>query len=312
MFPYRRKGQFKDARAQFFTPWTVAEGMARMSLMDAEAVCIERLKQAVEGNPLVEALMPTAFPEEAERFFFERLLPYAVDKAEPFTVADICCGSGVMLPAAARQFPRWAIDSGVDSVALPLGYCRQLPSPREAPHQHTTRHNRYASQSNVQQIRTPTPLIPSGKLDIIRQITDPRLLGIARSSHPWGNQQAHPDFMNDDRPTPLVVGFYRSHCRFYVGIERINMDNCANRVYRFCVKSRVPPEADHKGHQSKCADYRNPGCYTTPAPPPNGRNQCHQGDECTHEDQKEDQHATASKIRHPTFPFPSHILVSAA
>jgi len=41
------------------------------------------------------------------------LLPYAVDKAKPFTVADVCCGSGVMLLAAAKQFPRWAIDSGL-------------------------------------------------------------------------------------------------------------------------------------------------------------------------------------------------------
>jgi len=56
MFPYRRKGQVKDTRAQFFTPWLVAECMAQMSLMDAEAICIERLKQAVEGNPLAEAL----------------------------------------------------------------------------------------------------------------------------------------------------------------------------------------------------------------------------------------------------------------
>jgi hypothetical protein len=72
MFPYRRKGQFKDTRAQFFIHWTVAECMAKMSLMDAEAMCVERLKQAVEGNPLAEALalMTTAFPEEAERFFF--------------------------------------------------------------------------------------------------------------------------------------------------------------------------------------------------------------------------------------------------
>jgi hypothetical protein len=44
MFPYRRKGQFKDTPAQFFTPWNVAECMAKMSLMDAEAMCIERLK----------------------------------------------------------------------------------------------------------------------------------------------------------------------------------------------------------------------------------------------------------------------------
>jgi methylase of polypeptide subunit release factors len=36
-----------------------------------------------------------------------------VDKAEPFTVADVCCGSGVMLLAAAKQFPRWSIDSGL-------------------------------------------------------------------------------------------------------------------------------------------------------------------------------------------------------
>jgi methylase of polypeptide subunit release factors len=115
MFPYRRKGQLKDARAQFFTPWTMAECMAKMALMDAEAMCIERLKQAVEGNPAAKALtlMTTAFPKEVEWFFFERPLPYAVDKAEPFTVADICCGSGVMLPAAAKQFPRWAIDSGL-------------------------------------------------------------------------------------------------------------------------------------------------------------------------------------------------------
>jgi hypothetical protein len=60
-----------------------------------------------------ESFPSSGFPEEAERFFFERLLPYTVDKAEPFTVADICCGSGVMLLAAAKQFPRWAIDSGL-------------------------------------------------------------------------------------------------------------------------------------------------------------------------------------------------------
>jgi hypothetical protein len=115
VFPYRRKGQFKDARAQFFTPWPVAECMAKMSLMDAEAMCIERLKQAVEGDPAAEALalMTTAFPEEGERFFFQRLLPHAADKAEPIRIVDICCGSGVMLLAAAKQFPRWAIDSGL-------------------------------------------------------------------------------------------------------------------------------------------------------------------------------------------------------
>jgi len=132
VFPYRRKGQFKDTRAQFFTPWTVAESMAKMSLVDAEAMCIERLKWAVEGDAAAEALalMTTAFPQEAERFFFERLLPYAVDKAEPFTVADICCGSGVMLLAAAKQFPRWAIDSGlvqfygVDIAPLCVEMCR--------------------------------------------------------------------------------------------------------------------------------------------------------------------------------------------
>jgi hypothetical protein len=115
VFPYRRKGQFKDTRAQFFTPHNVAESMAKMSLVDAEAVCLERLKQAVGGDPLAEALalMTTAFPEETERFFFERLLPYAVGKAEPIRVLDPCCGSDVMLLAAAKQFPRWAIARGL-------------------------------------------------------------------------------------------------------------------------------------------------------------------------------------------------------
>jgi hypothetical protein len=115
VFPYRRKGQFKDTRAQFFTPWNVAECMAKMSLIDIEDACLERLKQAVDGDPLAEALalMTASFPEETEQFFFERLLPYAVNKAEPFTVADPCCGSGIMLLAAAKQFPRWAIDTGL-------------------------------------------------------------------------------------------------------------------------------------------------------------------------------------------------------
>ncbi len=51
--------------------------------------------------------------ETRRAFFFERLLPAIKDDIEPITIMDPACGSGIMLLAAAGQFPPWAFHYGL-------------------------------------------------------------------------------------------------------------------------------------------------------------------------------------------------------
>lgn len=111
--------------AQFFTPWNVASMMAQMTMgtyPDIEQEFKRRWMEAVEGDPALNAvaqvlgLMAGAGGEEMangwQQFAGTRLFPQVMQKIEPFTICDPCCGSGVMLLAAAHASPRWLIDIG--------------------------------------------------------------------------------------------------------------------------------------------------------------------------------------------------------
>jgi len=102
---------------QFFTPYAIAEAMAEMSMQGIEAQIHERIKAAIARDPLAQALtlagLACQTAQEAEAWFFGRVLPAALPHVEPVTVCDCCCGSGVMLLAAASRCPRWALDYGL-------------------------------------------------------------------------------------------------------------------------------------------------------------------------------------------------------
>jgi type I restriction-modification system DNA methylase subunit len=114
---YMEFGHPKSAIGQVFTPFSVADCMAKMSLGDIETMVHERIKQACYKDPLAQAILMAGIlvqdPEEARQYFFEKVLPAALPHIDPIRIQDPCCGSGVMLLAAAKHSPRWAIDYGI-------------------------------------------------------------------------------------------------------------------------------------------------------------------------------------------------------
>lgn len=102
---------------QFFTPWPVAEMMARMTIIDGEVEIYERLTAAYLKSPvgLVHQLMGASREQIAAfvRRIGPNILAYCADKYEPISVCDCCVGSAVMLLAAARQYPAWAVQMGL-------------------------------------------------------------------------------------------------------------------------------------------------------------------------------------------------------
>jgi hypothetical protein len=115
---YMQYGHPNAWAGQFFTPWNVAKAMAMIAIPDGEAMVHERLKQAAtkcEDDPWAQAVLLTglAVPQEdAAEWFFTRLLPVLAPHADPITICDPCVGSGVMLLAAASQFPPWVLNWG--------------------------------------------------------------------------------------------------------------------------------------------------------------------------------------------------------
>ena len=102
---------------QFFTPWSIARCMAEMTMQDIEERLHQRIKAAIEKDVFAQAVLITGQlchdPQEAADWFFNRVLPAAAPFVDPITVSDCCCGSGVMLLAAASCTPRWALDYGL-------------------------------------------------------------------------------------------------------------------------------------------------------------------------------------------------------
>lgn len=96
---------------QFFTPYSLARMLAETTVSDGERAVHERLKEAISQSPFSQAALLTSSliedAQEAEQWYFEKVLPAAMEFYRPVTVCDPACGSGVMLLAAAAKFPQW-------------------------------------------------------------------------------------------------------------------------------------------------------------------------------------------------------------
>ncbi len=103
--------------AQYWTPWNVALLMARMTIPDGARDVHDRLKQALThpDNVLGVAVLLASLviPEDdagAHReWFLTRVIPAAIPFYQPVSFCEPAIGSGVMMLAAASQFPDWAV-----------------------------------------------------------------------------------------------------------------------------------------------------------------------------------------------------------
>lgn len=89
--------------------------MAAITTLDLSKLVHERIKTACTGDSMVEALLMSGMMlkrEEAEVWYFEKLIPSIAHKVDPVSVHDPSCGSGVMFLATASEIPRWMLDWG--------------------------------------------------------------------------------------------------------------------------------------------------------------------------------------------------------
>ncbi len=115
--------------AQYWTPWNVALLMSKLCIPDGARDVHDRLKQALihPDNVLGAAVLLASLviPEDdagAHReWFLTRVIPAAIPFYQPVSFCEPAIGSGVMMLAAASQFPEWAVAlnlvvfSGMDS-----------------------------------------------------------------------------------------------------------------------------------------------------------------------------------------------------
>lgn len=124
---------YKPGSGQYFTPWNVAEMMARMTTgdgADIESEVMRRLNAAGRAvladdsdprQPLMMATMLTglmldaseASDDERAQWATQRLLPLVLHRYDPVRISDPSCGSGIMLLASAFSTPAWIVQSGL-------------------------------------------------------------------------------------------------------------------------------------------------------------------------------------------------------
>jgi hypothetical protein len=104
---------------QFFTPFPVARMMAQMTIMDGAREVHGRIQEALAQSPLGPAALLAGIgfvqdqADEAWNYFYNYILRVAAPYYRPITVSDPAVGSGVMLLAAAGQYPQWAVHLGL-------------------------------------------------------------------------------------------------------------------------------------------------------------------------------------------------------
>ncbi len=99
---------------QFFTPWPIARMMAEMTVTDNELY--DRLTASYLKTRFGKLHQLMGRTEEQIREFVKGLgagVLNVIEEFDPITICDPCCGSGVMLLAAASVLPDWAVQSGL-------------------------------------------------------------------------------------------------------------------------------------------------------------------------------------------------------
>jgi hypothetical protein len=94
----------------YFPPWPAALEVARTAIPNGEELACRVL---IEAHFTYQQARPATFiqPEPGERFeqWFSEVLPYC----EPHIIGPALIDSGVMMLAAAAQFPPWAVKDGL-------------------------------------------------------------------------------------------------------------------------------------------------------------------------------------------------------
>lgn len=111
---YMGFGNQNPGSGQFFTPWNVAQMMAQMTSTTAEEIRT-RLRATIAKTPALAMLVlmrDETLGDESDDTL-ARCARYVPDDFRAVTVYDPCCGSGVMLLAAASVLPTWAVRAGL-------------------------------------------------------------------------------------------------------------------------------------------------------------------------------------------------------
>lgn len=107
---------------QNFTPNSVSKMMGKFLLnaTEVEREVHRRLRCAILATPVGEALLMAwmlALSKDdgvsAFTFFTERVFPVIQNTYQPYTIADICSGSGVLLIGAMQEIPAWLTQFGL-------------------------------------------------------------------------------------------------------------------------------------------------------------------------------------------------------
>jgi hypothetical protein len=113
---YMQWGWPNDRLGQYFTPMAVAKMMATITIGDGRAEVHRRLEAAIAESPAAQAALLAGTMLESEvahAWLVARVIPYAIAHYKPLTIADCCCGSGVMVLAAAENFDPWMNQLGL-------------------------------------------------------------------------------------------------------------------------------------------------------------------------------------------------------
>lgn len=113
---YMEFGSPSKGNGQFFTPFHVAKVMAEINSDHLAGLVHERIKAAIKGDPLAEAMLMMGMALEGndtEEWMITRIIPSVASRIEPVKVCDPSCGSGVMFLATASSIPTWMTQMGL-------------------------------------------------------------------------------------------------------------------------------------------------------------------------------------------------------
>jgi ribosomal protein L11 methylase PrmA len=104
-----------ERNGQYLTPWDLCVVMAKCTMDGAETMLRERIMAALddETRELLESLGLDATQSHTLEHIAKRFLSACIDRFEPISVCDPCCGSGTFFLACAQTCPQWAVGLGL-------------------------------------------------------------------------------------------------------------------------------------------------------------------------------------------------------